>query len=113
MILEEAPEIIRLFIVFLLSAQCTIAGCLFILGNTLLQYYEDALVSNPKNWFTKSYNAVFYILMGAGFYFYKKVHQYNWIMRRLLFVPWFLLMIISSVIIYFVFKGLLGLMTVH
>lgn len=94
-------ENFKLVMVFLFSSQCVIAGCLLLLGNTFYQFYSDALINKPKNIISKIYNLVFYLLMGVAAFFYKKNANRNWLLRRLLFAPWILLMIFTSILIYY------------
>ncbi|WP_338778732.1 hypothetical protein [Metabacillus sp. FJAT-52054] len=48
------PEIIKHTVLILSIVQCTYAACIILLGDTLYEQFEDGVVYNPRNIFSKT-----------------------------------------------------------
>ncbi|AZB44619.1 hypothetical protein CEF21_21300 [Bacillus sp. FJAT-42376] len=101
--------ILMTFILILLVSQNAYAFTLIIMGNTLLDYYEWGIFENPKHWFPKLTNFVLKFLFGMGPYFYKKFHQqdHSWLMRKALYIGWYLLFSVICIVFYSVLNLIL------
>ncbi|WP_338778724.1 hypothetical protein [Metabacillus sp. FJAT-52054] len=104
-------EIIKNTVLILSIIQCTFAACIILLGDTLYDQFEDGVIHNAKNIFSKSWNFVAYILFGIGPFIYKKKAQHhNWFVKRAIMTSWVLLMIIVFVIINLILSSITNLL---
>ncbi|MBS2970769.1 hypothetical protein J9317_18660 [Metabacillus sp. KIGAM252] len=105
------PEIIKNTVLILSIVQCTYAACIILLGDTLYEQFEDGVVYNPKNIFSKTWNFVIFVLLGIGPYIYRrKALHLNWFVKRAVMAWWVLLMIIGTVMINFLIFSITSLL---
>lgn len=104
-------EIIKNTVLIISIVQCTHAACIILLGDTLNDQFEDGIIPNAKNIFSKTWNFVLYILFGIGHIIYsKKAQHHNWFVKRVVMTWWVLLMIIGAVIIHLLLSSIINLL---
>lgn len=70
----------------ILMSQLAYAFTTFVLGNTMLEYFEWGYYKSPKTLVQKIINVFLNVFVGSGYYIYRALLKYTWIIRKLLFL---------------------------
>lgn len=69
----------------LIATHLGYALAIFVGGHVVTDYFEWGYFEKPKNWLQKCTNFIMNILVGSGYHVYKRLVQFPWILRKLLF----------------------------
>ena len=100
-------ELFGNILAYLLSIQLAYGFSIFLLENTMTNFYALGIYEPPNNLFQKITNLFMLITIGSGYHIYLKLRNYNWLVRKLLFLIALFLQAIASVLIYKTIYGVL------
>lgn len=100
-------EIISNLIGYILSIQLMFGFLIFLLESTMINYYALATYEKPKNFFHKFANLFMLVTVGTGYHIYLKLRNYNWFVRKFLFLTSLTLQAMISIIIYIIILRIL------
>ena len=100
-------ELFGNILAYLLSIQLAYGFSIFLLENTMSNFYALGIYEPPNNLFQKITNLFMLITIGSGYHIYLRLRNYSWLVRKLLFLFALLLQAIASVIIYKIIYGVL------
>ena len=95
-------EIISNLIGYILSIQLMFGFLIFLLESTMSNYYALAIYEKPSNFFQKFANIFMLFTVGTGYHIYLKLINYNWFVRKFLFLIALTLQAFISIIIYII-----------
>ena len=98
---------IRILLLYSLLTQLGYGFTIFLLESTMTRFYALGIYEPPNNLFQKITNLFMLITIGSGYHIYLRLRDYNWLVRKLLFLVALFLQAIASVIIYYVIYGAL------
>lgn len=98
---------IRILLICILSGQLMYGFLIFLLEETMTDFYALGVYEKPRTIYQKSVNFFMFITIGTGFHIYIKLRKYNWFLRKILFLIALVLQAIASVIIYKIIYGML------
>lgn len=104
-------EVIELCLILILCAQNAYAFVILLLGQVQIKYYEWGIFENPENSLQKSVNFFLRFFVGVGPYIYKKTANHSWFVSKLLYLLYFLLFGIVSIIFFNIFSHLIRLLS--
>ena len=98
---------LRILLTGFLLTQLSYGFTIFLLESTMTNFYALAIYENPRNRYQKFVNFFMFLLVGSGYHIYLRLRDYNWLVRKLLFLVALFLQAIASVIIYKIIYGVL------
>ena len=98
---------IRILLLYSLLTQLGYGYTICLLESTMTRFYALGIYEPPNNLFQKITNLFMLITIGSGYHIYLRLRDYNWLVRKLLFLVALFLQAIPSVIIYYVIYGAL------
>ncbi|PLT35018.1 hypothetical protein CUU64_06405 [Bacillus sp. V5-8f] len=72
--------------IVLMCTQLGYASAILVLGKTMLEYYEWGYFKKTENLFQRLTNIFLDVTAGSGYYIYKALLRFPWIVRKLLFL---------------------------
>ncbi|CAN7538597.1 hypothetical protein [Rossellomorea sp. LjRoot5] len=97
---DYITDIIKLFIIVVLSTQFAYGCTILLLERTMLDYYDLAVYRPATTIFQKITNAFQKGMFGSGYYIYTKIGKYNWFVRKILFILALFVQGVLSIIVY-------------
>lgn len=89
--------------IVLMCTQLGYASAIFVLGKMMIEYYEWGYFKKPENWFQRSTNIFLDVTAGSGYYIYRALLRFPWILRKILFVSIYgILIFVGMVIVAFI-----------
>lgn len=100
-------EVIGTLFGCILVTQFSYGFLIFLLESTMTDFYALGIYQPPRNFFQKTTNLFMLITIGFGYHIYLILRNYNWFVRKFLFLIALVLQGIASLIIYYIVYGIL------
>ncbi|KZZ85085.1 hypothetical protein AS29_008535 [Bacillus sp. SJS] len=93
-------KIIELCMLAILAGQFGYAFAIFILGRVQIEYFEWGIFKNSNNIFHKFINFFLYSIVGLGPFLFYKSQKQSWILSKLLYILYLILVGIIAIILF-------------
>lgn len=105
--LEDIIMYFEYILAILMGTQIIYGFSIILLGEMMIGYYEWGYYEKPKNFLDKAQNVFMFSSIGAVCVIYKKLSNFPWIIRKLLFI---IILGVVSIIFIIIFQILSGLL---
>ncbi|PLR92660.1 hypothetical protein CVD19_20610 [Bacillus sp. T33-2] len=85
-IVENFITYFEYLLAMMMGTQAVYAFCIFLLGETMMTWFEWGYYEKPKGIYQRCQNWFFDCFIGMGYYIYKKLGKYPWVWRKLYFL---------------------------
>lgn len=106
--IQDYVRIFLFMLLLLLLIQFTYSAAILVLERNMINAYQPSIINKPTNTFQKAWNIISIVSTGAGYYLYKRVAKFNWLLRKILFLIELIIQGLLSIMIYQVIKGILS-----
>nr|MDH3162522.1 hypothetical protein [Bacillus licheniformis] len=106
---ETFVEYTEYLIAGMLVAHFAYSLCFLIIASHMIIEYEKMIFLKPEKRSHKITNTFVFLLVGTGYFVYKRLLRYNWFLRKLYFALYLVGRGILSIIIFYIFSFLVHL----
>jgi hypothetical protein len=103
----ETLETIHGLLMYFLGIQVIYSFLILVFGNLIYDVYDVGIYHNPSNIFQKTFNFVVNFFFGLGPYIYRRLLKYPWILRKIYMLIATAIMLVISIILYYILKNVL------